>query len=380
MRSPGMIPGFRTREPVLHDEDRRARLKSRAAGALPSGPAPARVPKTPERRRSIGDVRQDDLQHFEACEVRGCARCTYVRNEESWREKLPAGGSGQSWLQSEVKDGRWQLACWVCRAAGVDDHFAAGMPCKLLGNLRRHHNSKTHRDAVRQLGLSGVDESDDDLGGAPSEESFMQVMEHRQDGRSLQKPPSGVGGRNKATKMQSCLAWAIVLMDQQFLREAVAVSIFQDLREHRLLIRFQACDSQLQRRRGVFGFVSLGAASGSAAVTEKVEEVIRDFFVDMEGNVDMALCDQVRRKVEMYCSDAASEELLTGRQLHASGFLHNMRHRVCDKAHGIQRVLSRPWSANAKLKAVLDHFALGSDSLTAKIQYSPQIQASAWLI
>ena len=184
------------------------------------------------------------------------AQRTWERRKEAWSQALIAGETGQTWLLPQVVDGRWSLACWCCRAAGVDSTWSEGVVTNNFGNLKRHHESQIHTSAMIQLGLLEPNE-DTILKGAPSEEAFMKVLANRLECRSLQKGIPGVGQRQKVTDMQVCMSSSLCMLDKLFLQEAVSVSLFQDVRKHVLLVRFQACSQDLTVRSGVLAYEDL---------------------------------------------------------------------------------------------------------------------------
>ena len=88
-------------------------------------------------------------------------------------------------------------------AAGVDNAFSKGVRCKNFGNFMRHHKSASHVGALETLGLAEASE-DALLQGAPSIESFQQVLDHRCKDRALRQGCAAGGGK-KMARMEHCL-------------------------------------------------------------------------------------------------------------------------------------------------------------------------------
>ena len=245
------------------------------------------------------------------------------------------GLAEHTWIKPLTGPDGFVLSCWVCQAAGVENAFSKGVRCKNFGNLMRRHKSASHVGALETLGLAEASE-DALLQGAPSIESFQQVLDHRCKDRALRQGCAAGGGK-KMARMEHCLQLAMSDLDKEFLQDAQVVSIFQDTRQHWLSIRYRACDSQLRCRVGLIGFENLGTESGSYGAQRAVERAFLKFFTDSDGSVQQSLLDKVRGRVELFVADAASEETVTGRLLHASGYFPRMRFRSFDRAHACQR-------------------------------------------
>ncbi|CAE7313399.1 unnamed protein product [Symbiodinium sp. CCMP2592] len=355
-----MIPGFRVR--------------TDGADSVGSPVTVSEPARSRETCRPLQAEAGDDCHaiHAMACRKRGCTRCAYVRNQDSWHARCPAGISGQTWLLPQMSGDRFSLACWVCKAAGQDSEWTQGVETKLVGNLQRHNDSAVHRAALLQLGLVQPEESDV-VAGAPTTEAFLLVLQRRLEGRSLKKAEAGVGAEKKLQKLQLCLAGALTAMDRAFLADATCVSLFQDVRDHKLMIRFKACDERLQLRSGVIAYEDLQLETGTAGTIAGLRRALHKFYCDIDGSFLQQDFDKMCSRVEFFCSDAAADERLCGRVLLQSGLFPKMRYQVFDKAHACGRLLKRPWQSNDKLWQVVQNFALGQHSLAHRVQYSPHL-------
>ena len=86
------------------------------------------------------------MKHFEECSDDECFRCLYIRNFESWHQKLP-------WLRSSVDKttSSWHLSCATCgwRFSGPGN----------FSNVKRHELSLKHTRACEDapaVGGAGV--------------------------------------------------------------------------------------------------------------------------------------------------------------------------------------------------------------------------------
>ena len=150
-----------------------------------------------------------------------------------------------------------------------------------------------------------------------------------------------VGGREKVTNMMLCLGIALCELDRAFLRKASCIVLTQDVKDHKLLIRFRAAADDLSTRAGVLGWKSLGPSNGSACITSTTSEALKLFCVDAEGQAAPDVLQCIRQKTEMFCADAASDEQLAGQLLRTSGTLPGLRFITKDRSHACQRRRAR---------------------------------------
>ncbi|CAE7803934.1 unnamed protein product, partial [Symbiodinium sp. CCMP2456] len=320
------------------------------------------------RKRTLDDA---DAAHWAACNVKGCARCVFIRNREEWQAKLPMGDMGVSWLHGYLDgdDGLFKLKCRACEKTKQTNRFAGGVVTTLFGNLSRHHSCSQHQSALAALGLGPETEEVP----APAAADFHLVAENRLKGTALRHGIKGLGGQHKTTCMEIALGQAMFEIDRAFLADATSVAIFADARQHMLLLRFRACNDQLITRRGLLGYRSLGTSSGASGLHDCIQGILEDFCTGLDGVLQTELLTHLRASVEMYVADAASDEQLTGQLLRSQRYFENLRFVSKDRAHASQRLLSRPWHASGTLRDILDKFAIGSESIAHKVQYSPHI-------
>ena len=170
---------------------------------------------------------------------------------------------------------------------------------------------------------------------------------------------------HKIAKMRWCLAEAARTLDRRFLKTAASVTLFQDGRHGKLLVRFKGSNGQLVTRRGVLGVIEV---HGDAyAIRDATVAVTKRSMTSMHGAPFLALSgkfhddeyDHLVRIIEFFVSDAAGDEQKAGRILR-DGFKHlepalpSLKIVVRDRAHASRRIISRGWAADPFLKMVLD--------------------------
>ena len=246
------------------------------------------------------------------------------------------GDTGVTWIQSVGSTGEWALQCRACRKFGQRNAWSTGVQTALKGNLRRHHNCPAHRESLVAMGLAT---EADELMGAPCRQSFKAMLQERAKGTALRHGVPAVGGKRKVTDMQLCLGQALEELDKGFLRNAAAVAVFQDLRKNFLLMRYQACNSNLDTRCGVLTYINVGALSGATSVLQATAAAL-DYFFTQPGSdeVDTQALQPFTAKVELYCADANKAEQLVGRELKPTGIFRNLKYVVKDRTHATQRL------------------------------------------
>ena len=120
--------------------------------------------------------------------------------------------------------------------------------------------------------------------------------------------------------------------DREFVRKSTTIVLARDERKSRLLVRFSACDAQLNVRRGFMGQVR-GAGGKGLQLLSATKRVLKEFCTKHLGvptktrtqpTRDSALYKHVRSKIEVIVSDSAPNEILAanigrGRRLEALG-------------------------------------------------------------
>lgn len=136
-----------------------------------------------------------------------------------------------------------------------------------------------------------------------------------------------VGKRKKVAMMRWCLAEAIRKQDREFLARAECVSLQQDVRGTRFLVRFRAIDNDLAVRTGVFQLTKLVASPdlpGAVALRQATMASLLHFCSErlppsyasrqateqQQQKPDFDLAGSLVQKVEAIAADAAADEQL----------------------------------------------------------------------
>lgn len=200
----------------------------------------------------------------------------------------------------------------------------------------------------------------------------------------------GVGGRHKIRRMLWCLAEAARNADRRYLKNAESVSIIQDGRRSKLLIRFRACDHTLRPRQGILWQTHLHNVQAHH-LREGTLQGLRNFCTEFakapeskpnspQPQFDKVLFKRLVQTIECFTSDAAADEQLAGELLKSTNevptvrdnfpALANLKVIARDRAHAARRITKRPWAADAELNRVMQQCVLSKKSVTNLIQYS----------
>ena len=206
--------------------------------------------------------------------------------------------------------------------------------------------------------------------------------------------------------MMFCLAEAKRDLDREFIRSCATVSICQDKRGTRLLTRFRASDLQLNVRTGV---IVLARCTGTAFDGITGAESVQVATLQGIGNLctpgtppyihgpaparDEALFEKLINAIEVFVADAASDEMLCGRNLTTplvlpaahdaptgpavdvlGKHLHNLKFIERDRSHACRRIVSRPWSTDAYMQHVVGLFVTNAHSITNLVEHSEIIK------
>ncbi len=296
-----------------------------------------------------------DVQHFKHCNQTPCNRCKFVTRAQSWYPHLQLG-NGQSWLATRTsEEGSWSVGCICCSAAGLTGQLAKFMVCSegalQLVNLRKHHNSDSHRRAA--LAFTG---SGHLAVGAPSAEAFKKLWDETCTGRAPSSSIDGVGSRQKLQKMLWCLAEALRTEDRAFLAEATCIGLFRDERDARLSVRFCACNADLEVRHAHMG-LRRHFGTGAIAITAATRDIIVRAATSNAGGqarsvhdaqttpvpmLDQHLLGHIQKTIKMVAVDSALDEVNSVRDMAepAAGgepLAPNLEVLLRDKAHGARR-------------------------------------------
>jgi hypothetical protein len=172
----------------------------------------------------------------------------------------------------------------------------------------------------------------------------------------------GVGKAKKVGRMLWCVAGGHRRAHRKFLKTCGTISLHQDGRRGRLLLRYRACDSALTVKCGTLGQVSLakdggdlgalGIAAGTVKILDKLCTELADPPLSAHrqqrskkwvSSLDAHLLSHVKRKAELLDSDAAADEQRAHKVLKhgtraAPAELPNLKVHNLDKAHSSRRI------------------------------------------
>ena len=197
------------------------------------------------------------------------------------------------------------------------------------------------------------------------------------------------------------MTWALAEgkmdMERETLRNAVSVRLTQDARANRLLLHLAASiDKTFEHIKCHVGYASL--CGTDAFDIAKTTESILDRFCTPRADmpeygthhrsqknrpvacIDRDLKARISKAVEMLCTDAAGDELRTGRLMSGrsgsalvSPLFENLILHLKDPSHATGRFL-QVWMSDPFLGAVFDLFIGCRGSITNLIQHSPDLQ------
>ena len=273
-----------------------------------------------------------DLEHFWQCpDSDNCARCKFAVNKAWWMKKLlwdPSYPERGSWLVSTEGAAGWMLKCHVCSAAGMKGEFATSytpMNTK-LSLFVNHAKSKAHKNAVAIT--RGLDPQELAKDGAPPASAFADLLSAiRANKANGDAGVVGVGKRAKCRKMKFCLAEARRCEVRDIIRKSECIAIHQDKRDPLLAMRFHSCGSDLRQSKGVLGGADVTKTpmrtTGALGLRDATVMILQDICtpnlgapgVKKQWEVDgEALCN-LFAKIELFDTDAAADETLTGKLL-----------------------------------------------------------------
>ena len=185
-------------------------------------------------------------------------------------DKTQNRGSSGSWLQPCIVGNDFSVGCKVCAGAGLKTvwaRFEVRKSSQLqLVSFNRHAETPSHKSAMS----TALAEPSNVLScRAPSKDDFETIIEEQQKGITFNASRLG---RKKATQMTWCFAEAIRDLDKEFFRGISELALHSDGSGRILRAYFNACNKQMDTRRGVFGAVR---DSGSTA------HEIKDSIIDI---------------------------------------------------------------------------------------------------
>lgn len=211
-----------------------------------------------------------------------CYKCLLAKHWRSWTRRLPMLPPGVALsdvpieVQAQVKptwvavaaddDGLEAVHCLVCRVS------LRPPPSGLAQKLLKHHQSRRHQGCVKDMFQTELGPHGRSLAGAPPSHAFRLAWDAAPQTCVL----VGENGARKTRHMQYCIYEALVQRDREFLSKAEAITFIRDESKGRLLVRFIAASSTLERHAGLLGVARL---SGSDAfdILEATRGIIRTF-------------------------------------------------------------------------------------------------------
>ena len=163
----------------------------------------------------------------------------------------------------------------------------------------------------------------------------------------------GVGKKNKIRTMLFCLAEASRDSHREFLAKAGSISLHQDGRKGKLVIRYRGCTEQLVRKNGVLGQVDLAkdfGHLGATAIAKGTMQLLKNMCtsrrwapaVHRPGRFMRDLFVHVKGVTELIDTDSAADEKRVGKLLKLGAAsippeLSNLKAHNLDKCHGTRR-------------------------------------------
>ena len=317
----------------------------------------------------------------------------FQANIEKWGKTFPVSENTPGpWLKERTKNHIFCIGCWVCEKKSACfsswGMFQIVSTSQLQGcHIRKHHNSKMHREAVKLL----LGSEPLDLAGAPTKEEYKELV----DTLNLLPRADEIGGSHKRRAMLYTLKESRLDIDRKALRAMKSGCLSQDARNGRLLIHFNASCVGLKRHRCFMGYTRLDGTD-AFDIVKNTEQCLQRFCTprvnpphygkiradhDHESaELDLCLQQCITEKTTLTCTDAAADELRAGRLLSGraisqivSPVFKNLKHHLRDPTHASGRFL-KIWNADPFMGAVFDFFVGARGSITNLIQHSPDIQ------
>lgn len=331
------------------------------------------------RWRRVLPAHDVDRLHREACQHHtSCARCNFAERKTLWQPRFlidrmdPSRGS---WVKVGIDSMTKQagLGCVVCEHAKMEGskwaHCGITDGHVRTSQLTQHSRCRAHKAAVAKFIDTAADNELFSGVQPPSAEQLRQTLAAVRSGRKHGATGiPGIGKGGKVRRMVACLAEGHRMVHRKFLRSAGTISLHQDGRKGRLVIRYRACNENLEVKSGTLGQVSLAkefGELGAVAIAQGTMKMISNFCTprasmprirqhtrNRKAKPDTALVTHFKRKVELMDTDAAADEQKAHKLLRGEddgdtavpGDLPNCKIHNLDKAHSARRTAgcSRP--------------------------------------
>ena len=300
--------------------------------------------------------------------LRGSQSSTQGPTPRTWTMTLSAGWFDNtlidarqpehgSWLLSVVRNNRLYVGCKVCQkhADTIGRPHNKWEACAITGKsikwsfVNRHSGMRYHQVAVAAMLGRPVMEVPRTT---PSAESFQAVLVQKKRGDATSSL-STIAGIEKASRMSWRLGEAAKDIDKEHVRNALVIAIHQDARKGVLQVRFSCVGQNLQRHEGLLG-LALDYGTTSMDTHRATLGVIREFCTKHEATTtsrsisaipvqpDEVLFQNLKDRIELFVTDAASDEKCVGRFLAGKTNLEvdklpNLKVVLCDRAHASTR-------------------------------------------
>ena len=272
------------------------------------------------------------------------------------------------------------IGCAMCAASASIAPLTPWGRCEIAGlqslqpsAFQKHADSRLHSSAMKafdsEMGPLGAEVL------APTEAEFIQVLTALWKGTSVTEN----AGRFKFRKMLWCLSEGYRQNLREALKNAEVISIQQDARDNLLSIGFTCVDRQLNVTSGFLGAADLtkdGFDLTAKGIYYGMVYAISKFCYTCpvvcgageEATFHAQVFQNIKDRVEVFASDAASDETLAGKL--ATKFFPHLWVQQWDKAHACQRLLSRPWKADPFLSNICESLFEGKHAVASKIHHS----------
>ena len=241
-----------------------------------------------KRPRATADTAPDEFDtHVTTHRCKTCDKCIYASNRATWEAAARMPGGVGTWLQPQpVANQEWWLGCSICsKGTSLRRTRKLHGTSLHLGNIRAHGRSQTHIRACKV-----VTSASNHAMEAPPTSEFDDAWNNAALGRKNHNM-----SLRKSTSLEWCLAEAIRDEDREFLRHSDAIAILLDERNCRLLVKFQACGSNLVVRFGVFALLR-NAGKTAPQIAAAVHQAVRALCTRRAAHPSMnCLKSQMRR-------------------------------------------------------------------------------------
>jgi hypothetical protein len=230
----------------------------------------------------------------------------WQKHRERWTRDHPWLGGQERF---NVGKRTFGLGCYICSNAGKSGPFSSFTYTRLpldRSLFKQHEATAMHKAASGDASVSLA---------APSTDAFKQVLDAVRQ-RSSSRAIGDVGHRKKIRKMSACLGEAARHLDRCFWRRCKHMTLMQDVRKGKLLVRFRASAPGMEVRSGIMGQCRL-REGGALNLRDATLEVLtnacksRRSNVDRqlsEGRLDRELLDHLLSAVKFFTADAAGDE------------------------------------------------------------------------